>query len=360
MSGFSDAALGPLAAMLPALNTGAAATTPPAGAATALSLAGWLGARGLPAAPWQPDPAWLAATPPSLPLDANAMATVGALAQLRAQALSQFGIDLLDPAQAGALAPAVASMSSQLTSIAPPGFDPSGWVQLGALNSAVDQAQSALASGVLTPSPPLAQAMNAPAGVPMASWFPLLRSVLAMAPLIASANQLGLNLADNFAPPLANALRTLRGVDVPPVPPDNLALMSNVSSALQATSQLQSSLGVDPLAIGLPATQALVAAKLGTTMQGLGSAMGVDPQAPGALAAALPALPYCPTTLAPPAVVQAALAVNPAAAGALAWQVPPLTSLPVLTTGLPATGLAAQLAQSLGITQSLGIAAVPV
>ena len=80
---FCHNALQPLGLGLPSLNLSVSVAMPKAN--LALGLANWLGARALPAAPWQPGPDWLALQLPRLQLNASAMATISALAQLRAQ-----------------------------------------------------------------------------------------------------------------------------------------------------------------------------------------------------------------------------------------------------------------------------------
>ena len=79
---FCHQSLQPLRLALPALNVSASIALPNAN--LALALANWLGARALPAPAWMPDPAWLGLTLPRMSLSANAMATISALAQLRA------------------------------------------------------------------------------------------------------------------------------------------------------------------------------------------------------------------------------------------------------------------------------------
>src|ERR1700692_4126638 len=79
-------------------------------------LANWLGQFGLPAAPWEPDEAWLDLELPTLSLSASAMATLSAFAQLRVGALG-LGIDLLVPGQANAFARLVATVSARLAAM---------------------------------------------------------------------------------------------------------------------------------------------------------------------------------------------------------------------------------------------------
>ena len=89
------------------------------GAGIPLSLSAWLNLRGLPALPWMPlthlaRPAAAAACNSTL----RAVATISALASLRAQVLAQFGLDLLIPGQALAFARIVATMNARLSLMA--------------------------------------------------------------------------------------------------------------------------------------------------------------------------------------------------------------------------------------------------
>jgi hypothetical protein len=68
-----------------------------------------------------------------------------------------------------------------------------------------------------------------------------------------------------------------------------------------------------------------------------------------ALASLLPKLPYCPTQLAPSAVVRAAFSVNAEAIASMNWQVPAISAIPVLSAGLPVCAFAAQMQASLSV-----------
>ncbi len=259
MGCFCHRTLGPLTLGLPRPERGAECRALPH-ANVALSLAGWLGARGLPAAPWQPDPNWLRQMLPRLRMSASAMATVSALAQLRAQVLAQFGIDLLLPGSAAAFARIVATMNARLSAMASASFNPGAWIGLAGLNAAIDRVNLALQAGLLAPSASLA--MTTPGGLAMADWRAFLAALAGLAPLIAAASQLNISLAANFSAQLAAALRTLRGIALPGFSAANLAFMASLTGALSAVAQLHASLGIDPLALGFPAVQAMVSARL--------------------------------------------------------------------------------------------------
>lgn len=352
MGCFCHRTLGPLLSGLPSLNIGLVAQLPNAN--IVLSLSGWLGARGLPAAPWQPDPNWLRQLLPQLRLTASASATISALAQLRAQVLAQFGIDLLLPGGPPAFARIVATMNARVSAMASASFNPAAWISLAGLNAAIGRVELALRAGLLAPSASLA--MTAPGGVPMADWRAFLAALARLVPLIAASSQLNISLAANFSAQFAAALRILRGITLPALATGNLGFMASLTGALSAIAQLQASLRVNPLALGFPAVQALVSARLTAQLTALTGGLRLNLQSPNLLAellALLPKLPYCPTSLANAETVRAAFAMHAQTVESLDWRVPSLAALPVLRIGLPACALAAQLQAALGITAVL-------
>ncbi len=351
--------------MLPQLQAAMAqlavpAGTPVPGIQPVAALSAWLGARGLPSVPWSPNPAWEQASLPAVPLSPASMATVGALANLRAQALAQFGLDLLQPTQAAMFARVSATLSARVAAagaeIHPesstarwdaeggePAASGPGWVQLASANFAIDQVRQALGAGVFTADP---EAYAVPA--PMQGFVTRLSAI---APLVAVNAQLGIDSTGNFAPPLASAMRTLLAMPLPMPAAAALAAMTRLSAQLAAVASLQASLGTAPLEAGLTATQQGVAAKLATLQPALAEAgLTPGPAAAGGLPASLPAMPYCPAALATPAVVQAALSMNPASVAALTWRAPPIADVAQLQAGLPTVSLAAQMKAALGIT----------
>jgi hypothetical protein len=344
---FCHNALQPLGLVLPSLNLSVSVAMPKAN--LALGLANWLGARALPAAPWQPGPDWLALQLPRLQLNASAMATISALAQLRAQVLAQFGIDLLLPGQAGAFTQIVATLHARVSAMAAlhPGFNPLAWLRLAALNGAIDQLNLALKIGLPLQLPP------PPGGVAWPSWRAFLAALSALAPLIAVAGHLNLNLSENFAAQLSLALRALLSVNLPALP--NLGLMASLTAALSAVAQLQASLGINPLEVGFPAVQLMVSARLSLVLQAVSGIMGVNllTMLLDELLALLPAIPYSPTSFATGVVVQAAMSINAQALASMNWQVPSAMSLIGVRVGLPAVALATQLRAALGINAAI-------
>jgi hypothetical protein len=353
MSCFCAQALQPLRLALPSLNVSLTAELP--GAALALTLSDWLGARALPALPWAPDPDWLALLLPKLALNAGGMATISALAQLRAQLLATTGIDLLLPGQQAAFARLVATLSARLSVME--NINPLAWLRLAGLNGAIEQVQLALTAGLLAPNASLSLALTMPGGIAMASWRALLAALVGLAPLLAACAQLGIDVSGNFVAELAASLRVLRGITLPALPAAQLSLMASLTAGLSAVARLQASLGINPLQLGFPAVEAMVAARLNLLLPALADSLRLNLNSPNLLAellALLPALPYCPTSLATSAVIQAALSINAQAVAALNWRVPDASSLIAVRIGLPAVAFAAQLQAGLGINAALG------
>ena len=346
MGCFCHASTLPISALLPKLSVSVSLGLP--GANIPLSLSAWLNLRGLPALPWTPEPGWLTLPLPRLQLNARAVATISALASLRAQVLAQFGLDLLIPQQALAYARIVATMNARLSLMA--NINPLGWLRLAALNAAIDQVQVALGAGVFAPPPNLMLSLSMPGGFPMASWANFLALLRLLAPMIAACAQLGISLSETAQ--LSAALRVLARLSLPPLAASQL--MASLTAALSATMQLQASLGLPVLQLGFPAIQLRVQAKLGALLPALSARLGLNLSGGGAnllaeLLALLPNLPLVPTSFATSEAVQAALSAQ--ALASLNWQVP--ASLPAVRIGLPTCALVAQLNAALGINAVL-------
>lgn len=341
MGCFCHASLG----ALPSLNLSVSVNMP--GANIPLSLSAWLNARALPGLPWVPDPNWLTLPLPRLQLSAKAVATISALASLRAQVLAQFGLDLLVPAQVRAFARIVATMNVRLSAMA--AINPLGWLRLGALNSAIDQVTLALNAGLFAPPASLMLALTMPGGIPMARWGNLLALLGLLAPMIAAAAQLNVSLSETAQ--LSAALRVMARLSLPALAAPQL--MASLTAALSAIASLQASLGVSPLQLGFPAIQLRVQAKLALLLPALSAKLGLNLSGGGSLLAALlallPPLPALPTSLATSAVVQASLQAS--AVASLNWQVPAM--LPCISIGLLTCSLVAQLQATLGISAVL-------
>ena len=334
----------PLSAFLPNLNVSVSLGLP--GANIPMSLSAWLSLRGLPALPWVPEPGWLTLPLPQLQLSARAVATISAMASLRAQVLAQFGLDLLIPAQARAFARIVATMNARLSLMA--NINPLGWIQLGALNAAIDQVQLALGAGLFAPSASLMMSLSMPGGIPMLRWGNFLALLKLLAPMIAASAQLNVSLSATAQ--LSAALRILAQLSLPALAAPQL--MASLTASLSAVAQLQASLGLPVLQLGFPAIQLRVQAKLGALLPALSAQFGLNLSGGSLLAALLallPNLPLVPTSLATSAVVQAAMSAQ--AMASLNWQLPAM--LPALRIGLPTCALVAQLNAALSINAVL-------
>jgi hypothetical protein len=340
-----------LGAILPQLNEQASVML---GAGVPLGLSAYLGAAGLPAEPWQPMAGWLSALPP-LSLSLRTSAAISALAQLQAQAMAQFGLNLMIPAQAQAFARIVATMNAQLSAMAQASasFNPLGWIQLGTLNAAIDQVNLAIKLGLLPPGPEMLLALNLPGGMPMPNWRALLAYLRAMLPVVAACLQLNIPME---AAALSAAIRPLLQVQLPALAMPEL--MASLTAALNAVASLQASLGVMPLQLGLPAMQALVQAKLTVLLQSLPGLFRIQvpslAQLLAALMALLPQLPLVPTSFATAASMELALSASVSALASLSWQVNVMP--PSVMIGLPTVALTASLQASLGLN---AVAKVP-
>jgi len=339
MSCFCRNALG----ALPGLGISASLAVP--GAQVALSLSDWLGARGLPAAPWAPAPAWLELGLPSLRLNASAMATISAFAQLRASVLAQFGLDLMVAAQAQAFARVAATANARLSALASanPAINPLPWQQLAALNFAIGQLEAALAMGLFAN-------LSAYGAVPSFAGFQA--ALTALLPLIAVSLQMNLALNASLSAQLSAAIRAMLAIRMPAIPEANLSLMAQLTASLSAVASLQASLGISPLQLGFPGVQAMLSARLAVLLPQISAALGLNLSLPNLLAL-LPALPYCPTMAVTAPVVQMAASINAQAVASMNWQVPPLSAVALLNVGLPVCALTAQLNAALGINAVL-------
>ena len=163
-------------------------------------------------------------------------------------------------------------------------------------------------------------------------------------------------MSEDFTAELAASLRLLRGLTLPTLSAAQLSLMAGLTATFSAVARLQAGLGVNPLQLGFPATHDMVSARLAILLPSLSARLGLDLRAPNLLAEALallPPLPYCPTSLATPAVLNAALSINLQALASLNWRVPEAASLIGVRVGLPAVAFTAQLTAALGINAAL-------
>ena len=351
MSCFCKNALGPLQLALPGLSVSASLSVALPGAKVALSLSDWLGARGLPAAPWAPDLAWLEIELPSLRLSASAMATISAFAQLRASVMAQFGLDLMVAAQAQAFARLAATASARLSAMLSAnvglglglGINAMPWQALASLNFAIGQLEAALSLGLFA---------NLSAYGAFPNFAAFLAALMALLPVIAVSLQMNLALNASLSATLSASIRAMLAISMPSIPAVNLSLMATLTATLSAIASLQASLGISPLQVGFPGVQAMLSARLAVLLPQVSAALGLNLSLPNLLAL-LPALPYCPTMAVTAPVVQMAASINAQAVASMNWQVPSLGAVALLNIGLPVCALSAQLSAALGINAAL-------
>jgi hypothetical protein len=316
----------PLTALLPQLNLSGTISIP--GANIPLSLSAWLSARGLPALPWQPEPHWLDLALPDVRLDLRTVATISALAQLRAQVRAQFGLDLLIPRHVLAFARIVATMNVRVSALANLSINPLAWAQLAMLNAAIDQIAVALRTGLLMPSPELTLSLTSPGGIPLQRWSGFLASLRTLLPLITAAAQLNIGLSETAQ--LSAALRVLMRISLPLLAAPQF--IASMTVALNAVLGLRASLGIDPLQMGFPAVHSQVSLKL----QLLLAQISTLPS--------LPDLMTVPTSFASNATLESALQAS--AFASVDLQVP--LGLPAIGVGLTTCAFAHSLSAVLG------------
>ncbi|MDE2007561.1 MAG: hypothetical protein KGI51_13415 [Rhodospirillales bacterium] len=346
-------ALGGFAVNLQAsLAAGASVSLP--GANVALGLGAWLAELNLPAAPWTPN---FAPMPlPQLRMSVQAATTVAALAQLRAQVLAQFGLDLMNPAQARAFARVAATLAARLSVMAGmPGMGalpPLPWIRLAATLTAIENVQAAISAGLLVPNLNLTP-FTMPGGIPMPNWAGFLAELRALLPMISAC--LNLNLAVTETAQLSAAIGVLARVALPSLPSASLQLMATLSASLTAIASLGVGLGIDPLAAGYAAVAAEVQVRLNAMLRLVAGQFsitlrGMSPEALlTMLLSLLPKIPFQPGSLAASESVR--LAMSASALAALNWSVP--VSVNVTAVGLPACHFAAQIKAALGVSAVL-------
>jgi hypothetical protein len=247
MGCFCATAMEPLASQLARLREPAETAVEPGAAQKVTAVSDWRAARTLPAEPWQPDPAWQDLQLPTPLLPPGALATISGLAHLRAQALSQFGTDLLDPAQADGFTRIIATMNDRFRRQPLQRVDAREWMKLAAQNDAADRVAKALKDSLLKPSPEQLEEYNEPGGVPIRQWGDLLRPLRRLAPLIAAARQFDADVTDPAQ--LADALCRLSRLKLPRL--EAPEQMQELSSAISAVQRLRSSLRENPLERGI-------------------------------------------------------------------------------------------------------------
>ena len=295
-------------------------------------LARWVQTR-LPATPWQPDPAWgdhrVAAC-------AARAGRHGNPRRAGAGADTDRAVPCHRPAAAGAgenVSPGRghAERSHQALPATP---DAAPWQKLASQATAVKQVEDAAAKDLFTVTPQTRQNAEQPGGVPLRQWRDLYQKVKDLAPLLAVARQLGVDLADPEAPArLAQKLRPLRSTTLPPLAaPFTMAQYTTLARAL---AEIADVLDVDPTDHDPKDLQHAIAQRQKAVLQGL-QLQEDDP----------PVLPASVANLVTPAVVKALQAIRPQTLQAMQWKVPPSSDFPLVVTGLPAVAFIDTLRQT--------------
>ena len=338
MSCFCTSTLSGLSLALPALNISAAINLN-ATATAALNLSEYLNAS---AALGALNLNWLNLQLPRLNLSANMLLSASLMAQLRAQVLAHFGIDLLIPGQLNAFLRIMATLNARIGGLGLGlglhlNFGP--WLQLAALNAALLRIQAAITAGVFAN-------LNLSLRLSLGPWMPFL---LQLGSLTALLNLMArLNVTESVA--LCASLNAMASLRLPALPFPNISLMCNLSAGLSAVAQLGLSLGVNPLQLGFPAIRLMVGATLTATIQML-ARIGISLNAALALTAPqLPAFMIGLPVASLNAMVTAALNVNVAAFANLN-----ISLTPNLFAALSVSSLSAQLSAAL----NLGVALRP-
>jgi hypothetical protein len=303
-----------------------------------LSLGDWLTGVGQPAAPFVQDSSWLDLSLPVPSLSASAIATISAIATLRAQVMAQLGIDLLVPGQATAFVRLAATLATRLDAMASLNLSlgVGAWSKLAAVAKAASDVQQAISQGVFEPAPPSQD---------NAQWETFGSQLKPLLPLLSLSTQLGLNLSASFTAELSAMIGAIVKVQMPQLPVPAINLMATLSASLTAIAQLKLALGVDPIEAGFAEARAMVTAQVTAVAQSSGGLPD--------LLALLPELDVPPDlSFVTAANVSAAMSVNATALAALNWQVPSAVSLPVVSVGLPIASLSAQLSAAFGLSPS--------
>jgi hypothetical protein len=284
---------------------------------------------------FNPDPAWLQIKFPTISLSASAMATLSAFVQLQAT-MALLGLNLTTSFGASAFADLSASVAARMSAILSLGLsiNPGPWLQLSAALQACAQIQAALKLNLF-----------APININMSVWANFLLELQLILPMLSIVAQLG--LTGNISAQLALALKIMLGIPMPKLPTASLTLMASLTTTLTAIAQIKLALGIDPLAIGLPAVHLMVQERIQATVSMVESMLGMSFSAALQF---LAKLQLGPTMIASPLNVRLAanLQLPP-----INWQIPMMASLPVLSIGLPIAAFMAQLKAALNLNMAL-------
>jgi hypothetical protein len=304
------------------------------------SVGDWLKGAGQPGVPWTPDPAWLELSLPVPAVSASAIATISAIASLRAQLTAQLGIDLLVPGQATAFVRLAATLAARLEAVASANaamnlsHGVAAWAKLASVATAAADVGEAISQGVFEPGEPNPDS---------AEWQKLGSQLKPLLPLLSLSAQLGLNLSASFTSELSAMVGAIVKIQLPRLSAPAINLMATLSASFNAVAQLKLVLGVDPLEAGFAEVQAMAADRVNEVVQQAGGSAAL---------LALVTDPQPDLTFVTPANVSAAMAINAAALAALNWKVPAAAALPIVSVGLPIASLSAQLNAAFGLSAS--------
>ena len=337
---------------LPAFDASLAAelTVPPIVA----SLSAHLSARWLPAAlPWAPSPDWLHLQLPTLALSGQAVSTMMGLINARAALMLAFNLDPLLPAHQLQLTRIVATLNLRLPLLASLAADWQPWSALAMLNGQLDTIQAALTAKLFDPAHiqlnlALAASANSPA---LPSWRALLSQLLALAPVLAMATMLKLDLTMPGAlAQLSVTIRGLRSVTLPALAMPHVVM--KLIARNDAVLRLQASLGALPFL----EMRLVVLAKLRAVLALLPPGLSVG--ATGSMLG-MPMLLPNPSLLINAPTIAAAGRLSASVAAGLNWSIPAGLTLPLLTVGAPVASLTTGLA-GIGVTADASVGLGPV
>ncbi len=278
-----------------------------------------------PAIPWEPDPDWLQAELPTVPMSPATLAVVIRLIYTRKAIMLALKLDPLLPAHQTQLARIVATLNRRTPSLAPLAEDWRPWAALARLNDQVDVVQKALAAKLFEQEQVEAE--------PLAPWRPLLAKLKPLLPVVAVVNMLELDTRDDPVTALKSltlTLRRLRKVVLPPLARPQVIMQ--LIARNEAVARLESSIGALPFEV----LRDKVVQKLEAVQEQLppGVLIGSTGQLEG-----MPPLEPNPSLIINAPTVAAAIRLNPVFVTGLNWNVSVDIDAPLLKVGEPVVAL---------------------
>lgn len=296
------------------------------------AVSAWLAARWLPAPSWEPDPAWLEIEIPEPAMRPEALAIVLGLVQAQRACIDTLSLDPSEPDQVARLARIIGTLNRRMDDFEAFEDEPVPWAALAIFNDHLDTVQAALARNILEPAEE--------AEPPLAPWRPLLAKVKAIAPLLAIAQILELDLGDEQAmDTLAVTMRKLTVVKLPPL--ENPLLTMRIIARFNAIARLKQSIGADPSRVPFERVKAVVERKAKAMTALLPERIALV----GDHLTGMPPLQPNPAALVTPAVMDLIKKIPPGIVEAVRWQPPKAEQFDILTTVAPVAALAGLLAK---------------